>query len=217
MARLRIALIGGTGPQGRGLAYRLALAGHHVVIGSRDAQRAVTTAGELAAGSDAMQIDGAANQESTEGADLVVVAVPYEAQESTVRGLRGLEGRIVVSCVNPLAFDKSGPHTIDVPEGSAAEQTQKLQPDARVVAAFHHLAAPSLLDGEEPHDETVLVVGDDVQAKQVVIDICPAVAARGGLDAGPLRNAKQLEEFTAVLISINRIHKANSGLAVTGL
>lgn len=216
---MQIAILGGTGPQGRGLASRLARAGHDVRIGSRDAARAADTADELAAAQGgSIAVGSGSNLDVVADADLVIVAVPFEGLGPLMTSLAdALAGMTVVSCVNPIGFDDQGPHGLEVPEGSAAQQIAALLQRSTVVAAFHHLAAATLESDEPVHDETVMVCGDDPAAKRMVIELSDAVAARGGVDAGPLRNARYLEPLTAVLISINRAHKARSGIAVSGL
>lgn len=214
-----IAILGGTGPQGRGLASRLARAGHDVRIGSRDPDRAANTATELAAarGGD-ITVGSGRNLDVVADADLVIVAVPFEGLGPLITSLAdALAGMTVVSCVNPIGFDDQGPHGIEVAEGSAAQRIAGILERSTVVAAFHHLAAATLESDEPVHDETVMVCGDDPAAKQTVIELSDAVAARGGVDAGPLRNARYLEPLTAVLISINRAHRARSGIAISGV
>jgi len=218
-----IAVIGGTGPQGKGLGYRFARAGHSVVLGSRAAEKAQATAtevlGRLSAVEGAGPVTGASNAEACERADLVLLAVPYDGHDELVSSLP-LAGKTLISCVNPLAFDKRGAHglVIDGGEGSAAESAQRLQPDTTVVGAFHHVSAVTLWGEAEYLDgEDVLVIGDDVEAKTQVIELASAVTGRPGIDAGKLRLARQLEPLTAVLISINRRYKTHSGLRVHGL
>ena len=129
-----------------------------------------------------------------------------------------LAGKTVISCVNPLDFDKQGPYGLDVPGGSAAETAASLVPDAAVVGAFDHVSAVSLWGGEEYLDhEDVLVCGDDREAKQVAIELARSVTGREGVDAGALRLARQLEPLTAVLISINKRYKTRSGVAISGI
>jgi len=202
----RIAVIGGTGPQGKGLGYRWARHGHTVVLGSRAADRAEA------------DVSGATNLDALAGADVAVLAVPYDGHDALVAELAdGLAGKVVVSCVNPLGFDKQGPYGLDV-ERSAAESAAALVPDARVVGAFHHVSAPSLWGKADYLDhEDVLVCGDDEDAKAVVIELARAVVGRDGVDAGRLRLARQLEPLTAVLISINKRYKTRSGVAISGI
>jgi 8-hydroxy-5-deazaflavin:NADPH oxidoreductase len=219
----RIAVIGGTGPQGKGLGYRFARHGHTVVIGSRAAEKAVPVAAEvterLAGVAGAGEVSGAANADACTDADVVLLAVPYDGHDELVATLP-LAGKIVVSCVNPLAFDKAGPYgrVIDGGEGSAAESAQRIAPDAQVVGAFHHVSAVTLWreDGYLA-DEDVLVCGDTTEAKQVVMELARSVTGRDGVDAGRLRMARQLEPLTAVLISINKKYKTHSGVRISGI
>ncbi|WP_372729125.1 NADPH-dependent F420 reductase [Nocardioides sp.] len=223
MSTYRIAVIGGTGPQGKGLGYRFARHGHTVVLGSRAAEKAQDVAAEvterLSDVEGAGQVSGATNADACTDADVVLLAVPYGGHDELVATLP-LAGKTVVSCVNPLAFDKRGAHglVIDGGEGSAAESAQRLAPEATVVGAFHHVSAVNLWSEAEFLDhEDVLVCGDSLEAKQVAIELARSVTGRAGVDAGKLRLARQLEPLTAVLISINRKYKVHSGLRVTGL
>jgi hypothetical protein len=216
-----VAILGGTGALGRGLAARLAAAGHPVTLGSRDAARAAASAAELAAKL-APTVDvnhllsGAANSDAAATHGLVLLATPWDASGESLSELaRPLAGAVVVSAINPLGFDADGPYALQVAEGSAAEQVAALLPDSQVAAAFHHLSAPSLLKLD--HDltgEDVLVCADDDTARQAALELTTAVTGVPGIDAGPLRQARQLEAFTAVLISINKRYATRSGLAV---
>jgi len=206
-----VGVIGGTGALGRGLAVRLAAAGHHVRIGSRDPSRAGEAAALLGD-----RITGGANADVCDS-DMVIVAVPWLAHEQTIAGLRDeLEGRIVVDCVNPLGFDERGPFALSVDAGSAAEQAQQLLPGSVVVGAFHHVSAELLLDAEEL-DTDVLVLGDDRDAVTQVIALADSISGLRGVFAGRLRNAGQVEALTANLIAINRRYRVQSGIRVTGL
>jgi NADPH-dependent F420 reductase len=217
-----ISVMGGTGPQGKGLAYRFARHGHSVVIGSRAAERASAVAEEIAerlAGVEgAGEVTGAANADACADADVVFLAVPWDGHDELVASLP-LARKTVVSCVNPLAFDKRGAHgqVIDGGEGSAAERAQALAPEATVVGAFHNVSAVLLWGEEEYLDEDVLCVGDSDDGKAVAMELARAVTGREGISAGKLRLARQLEPLTAVLISINRKYKVNSGIRITGL
>ena len=214
-----IAVIGGTGPQGRGLAYRFARHGHKVVIGSRAEDRAEQTAAEVRERVPAATVSGASNTAAAGSADVVLLAVPYDGHDDLVAGLADqLAGKIVISCVNPLGFDKKGPYGLDVPGGSAAETAAALVPGARVVGAFHHVSAVSLWGPADYLDhEDVLVCGDDKEAKQVAVELARSVSGRDGVDGGALRLARQLEPLTAVLISINKRYKTRSGIAISGI
>lgn len=223
MSSYRIAVIGGTGPQGKGLGYRFARRGHTVVLGSRAAEKAVLVAEEvaerLADVTGAGRVTGASNLDACADADVVLLAVPYDGHDELVATLP-LDGKVVVSCVNPLAFDKAGPHgrVVDGGEGSAAESAQRIAPGSQVVGAFHHVSAVTLWgDRDYLDDEDILVCGDSVEAKDVVIDLARSVTGRDGVDAGRLRLARQLEPLTAVLISINKRYKTHSGVRISGL
>jgi 8-hydroxy-5-deazaflavin:NADPH oxidoreductase len=207
-----IAVLGGTGPQGRGLARRFAAAGLPVVLGSRDAGRAAETAAALGPG-----VSGADNRGAAEQGDVVVVAVPWDGHADLLRDLAEvLQGKVVVDCVNPLGFDGQGAFALPVEEGSAAQQAQALLPGSRVVAAFHHVSAVLLEDDAVERVETdVLVLGDDREATDLVQELASRVPGMRGVYGGRLRNAHQVEALTANLISINRRYKAHAGLRVT--
>jgi NADPH-dependent F420 reductase len=216
-----IAVIGGTGPQGKGLAYRWAKAGHTVVIGSRAAEKAEAVALEVAerisAEGGTPSVSGAANADAAEACDVVAIVVPWNGHDELVKTLP-LDGKTVISCVNPLAFDKQGPYGLVVEAGSAAESTAALHPGAAVVGAFHHVSAVSLWSSAQFLDhEDVLVCGDSADAKAVAISLASAVVGRDGIDGGALRLARQLEPLTAVLISINKRYKVQSGIRIGGL
>jgi hypothetical protein len=215
---LVVGILGGTGDQGRGLAYRFARAGQRVVIGSRDASRAQTAAAEIAAMPGATgSVAGAANAEAAASSDVVIVAVPWAAHADTLAPLAGpLAGKIVVDCVNPLGFDSQGPFALPVPEGSAAQQAAALLPDSRVCAAFHHVSAVLLADpAVETFELDVLVLGDDRNAVATVAALAERIPGMRGVYGGRLRNAGQVEAFTANLIAINRRYKAHAGVRIT--
>jgi NADPH-dependent F420 reductase len=211
---LVIAILGGTGEQGRGLARRFALAGNPVIIGSRSHDRAHAVAREVGMG-----VRGLANRDAAREAGLVIAAVPWEGHGELLSGLAPeLAGKIVVDCVNPLGFDKRGAYALPVAEGSAAQQAAALLPGSRVVAAFHHVSAVLLLDPEvESLDQDVLVLGDDRQATDLVQALAARIPGVRGVYAGRLRNAGQIEALTANLVSINRRYKAHAGLRVTDI
>jgi NADPH-dependent F420 reductase len=220
MGEHTVAVVGGTGPQGKGLALRFARAGRTVVIGSRSAERAEEAAAEIRhrVGT-AVDVRGLDNAAAVEAAGTVLLAVPWDGHKELVSALAPhLAGKLVISCVNPLGFDKRGAYGLSVEEGSAAEQAQQLVADAVVVGAFHHLSAVTLWeeDGLLAHED-VLVCGDDRAAKDQVIELAATITGRPGIDAGALRLARQLEPLTAVLIGINRRYKTRSGVAVSGI
>lgn len=216
---LRVALLGGTGEQGRGLGRRLAMAGHPVVIGSRDAGRAAAAAAELSTSAPGGTITGLANADAAAAAEVVIAAVPWEGHGDLLASLAGvLRGRILIDCVNPLGFDKQGAYALPVAEGSAAQQAAALLPESRVVAAFHHVPAPLLLDpAVGAIDCDVMVLGDDREATDIVIALAGRIAGMRGVYAGRLRGAGQVEALTANVIAVNRRYKTHAGVRVTGV
>ena len=211
-----VAVLGGTGPQGRGLARRFAAAGIPVVIGSRSAERAAEAASALAE-SVGGTVTGAANADAADAGDIVVVAVPWDGHGELLAELApALAGKVVVDCVNPLGFDKQGAYALPVEEGSAAQQAQALLPDSTVVGAFHNVSAVTLEDPEATTVDTdVLVLGDVREATDLVQDLCATIPGVRGIFGGRLRNAHQVEALTANLISVNRRYKAHAGVRVT--
>jgi len=220
VATATVAVLGGTGDQGRGLARRLALAGNTVVLGSRNAERAQKAAAELVeAESTGIDVRGLDNAAAAAEGDIVVVAVPWDGHRELLEGLvEPLAGKIVVDCVNPLGFDKRGPFPLEVPEGSAAQQAEQVLVDSRVTAAFHHVSARLLLDPEVAEVELdVLVMGEDRAATDVVRALADRIPGVRGVFGGRLRNAHQVEALTANLIAVNRRYKTHAGLRITGL
>ncbi|MFI6014065.1 NADPH-dependent F420 reductase [Streptomyces sp. NPDC051243] len=209
---LVVGILGGTGPQGRGLAYRLADAGQQVVIGSRNAARAASTAAAIGNG-----VRGADNATTARESDLVIVATPWEGHAELLTTLRDeLAGKIVVDCVNPLGFDKKGAYALRPEEGSAAQQAAALLPNSRVTAAFHHLSAVTLEDRQiEKIDTDVLVLGDERAATDTVQALASRLPGARGVYGGRLRNAHQVESLVANLISVNRRYKAHAGLRLS--
>ena len=205
---MRVAIVGGTGDFGRGLAKRLSAAGDDVVIGSRDAERAESAAQEL-------NVAGGPNQEVVRGADLVVLAVAAGAAVQTAKSLaRAIGSTPLLSVASELRF---GDGTVRPgSEGpSVAEQVAAVVPGP-VAAGLHSLAA-STLAGSRPPDEDALVCGDDPAAKELSLELASRLVAGRALDAGPLANARALEGLTAVIVSLNRRYKGHAGIRVTGL
>jgi NADPH-dependent F420 reductase len=212
-----IAILGGTGKEGAGLALRWAKLGHSIIIGSRDAERAKAKAAELRESANTLTIIGHTNAEAAALAELVVVALPANGLATTLPEVReACRGKVVVSTVVPLTF--GGPRLFTPPPiGSSAEEVASLLADARVVAAFHHIAAHELADADHPIDCDLLICGQDAAAKETVTQLGRSMGLRV-LDVGPLTNAGPLEGITAVLATINRRYKLkNSGIKITGL
>jgi 8-hydroxy-5-deazaflavin:NADPH oxidoreductase len=214
---VNIAILGGTGKEGAGLAVRWAKLGHSIVIGSRDAERAKAKAAELRETAKALPIVGHTNAEAAGLGEIVVVALPATGLSATLPEVReACKGKVVISTVVALTF--GGPRLFTPPPaGSSAEEVQALLPDARVVAAFHHIAAHELADAEHPIDCDLLICGQDATAKEAVTQLGRSMGLRV-IDVGALSNAGPLEGITAVLASINRRYKLkNSGIKITGL
>jgi NADPH-dependent F420 reductase len=216
--RLSLAVLGGTGDQGRGLARRFALAGHRVVIGSRAAERAEQAARDLLETlPPGARVDGADNRTAATAGDVAIVTVPWEGHRDLLRALApALAGKIVVDCVNPIGFDKQGAFALDVEEGSAAQQAAAVLPDSTVVAAFHHVSAKLLIDpAVDSLDTDVLVLGEDRAATDLVQALVGQITGMRGIYGGRLRNARQVEALTANLVSVNRRYSAHAGLRIT--
>jgi 8-hydroxy-5-deazaflavin:NADPH oxidoreductase len=219
---LVVGILGGTGPQGRGLAVRFAAAGQRVLLGSRNADRAAETSAEVAsrastAGGIEASVQGGSNADVAGAADVVVVAVPFDGHAATLAELAApLAGKVVADCVVPMGWDELGAYVLDVEEGSVAQQAAALLPDSSVVAAFHHLSAVLLEDLSQPTlDGDVMVLGDDRAATDLVQALAGRLPGMRGIYAGRLRNARQVEALTVNLVSVNRRYKAHAGIRVT--
>jgi NADPH-dependent F420 reductase len=207
-----VAIVGGTGQLGLALARRLHRAGVAVLIGSRDPARAESAAERGGLGAAA----GRANAEAVREAGLVVIAVPYEGHEPTLRALAlGLAGKPVVETTVP--YDRAA-RSVHHPEGlSAAERAQRLAPDARITAAFHTVSAAMLADPQRALHGDVLFCGDDRGAKDHAAVLIRAIGMRA-VDAGPLRNARVLEQLAVMLFGLNRRYKRpDLGITIAGL
>jgi NADPH-dependent F420 reductase len=215
-----IGVLGGTGPQGKGLAFRFAKAGHHVILGSREASKATEVAAEINARvhGDA-RVSGGTNLDAATQAEIVLVAVPYDGHAAILEELKEqLAGKIIIDCVNPLAFDAQGPHSKEIADKSAAEEAQRIVADAEVTAAFHLVSAVNLWNEDEYLEaEDILVCGNNPDAKAPVLELAKAVSGKDGIDVGPLRMARYIEPLTAMIISINKKYKAHAGIQIAGL
>lgn len=237
--REHLGLIGGTGPQGRGLAVRWARAGHVVHIGSRSRDKAERVAGEVAeraglpgpgvpAGDQSTErlpgdlptggVHGVPNDVAAEKAELIVVTLPYQAQAATLTGLADIIGdKVVVNVVNPMTFDEVGPKAVRVEAGSAAEECRELLPQARVVSAFHNVPARRLWQVDQKVDCDVLICGDDDAACQHVAGLAGCIPGVRGVRCGPLRNSAQIENMTPVLLSINKRYGIHAAIRIDGI
>ena len=219
----RIAIIGGTGEQGTGLALRWARADYEIVIGSRDAGRAAAAAAGVSAQlGGAGRVTGAQNAEAASAAPVVVLTVPFAAQVATLKEIRdGLAaGALVVDVTVPLEPAVGGRPTrvLGVWAGSAAEQAAELTPaGVKIVSAFHNVGAAALADLAREVECDVLVCGDDKGAKERLRPLVAAIPGCRYVDAGPLANSRTVEALTALLIGINIRYKAHAGVRLTGV
>lgn len=211
-----LGFLGGSGPQGRGLALRLARAGHGVFLGSRDEARGRDAAQGLAAHARGNPVEGGGNDQAAQ-ADVVFVTVPYEAQRDTLEPLAdALSASLLVCCVNALDFE-GGPHARRVEAGSAAQECAQIVPGARVVSAFHTVSAAGLLDLDAALHGDVPVCGDDPSDRERVVRLANAIGGLRGVHAGPLRHSGALEALTAMLISVNKLYATSAGVHLTGV
>ena len=216
-----LAVIGGTGEEGSGLALRWAAAGYPVLIGSRSRERAGAAAEELSSllpASNSARIGGDTNAAASAAADVIILSVPYDSQARIIEQIReGCQGKTVVSVVVPLKPPRVS-HVWRPPGGSAAEEAQaQLGDGARVVAAFQNISATHLKKLSHSVDCDILITGDDRAAKQTAIELAQAAGMRG-IDAGPLVNSSVSEGLTALLIGINIRNKVKgSGIRITGV
>jgi len=215
---MRIGIIGGTGKEGRGMALRWAHKGHEVCIGSRQAERAVECAAELAAGQGALKLSGGDNAHAVRSAEVILLSVPYAAHRATLLELAPhLEGKILIDITVPLKPPRVA--EVHLPEGhSAALEAQALLgAGTRVVATMHHISSAHLADPEHGIDCDVLTCADDKEALATVMGLVGDLGLTA-YDAGPLRNAVALEALTPVLLHLNRRYKsAGAGIRITGM
>jgi 8-hydroxy-5-deazaflavin:NADPH oxidoreductase len=205
---VRVAIVGGTGPFGTALATRLRESVHVVVLGSRDAERAVAAAQELG-------VEGAENADAVRDADLVVLATKAEATVDTARALRDAIGAApVLSVASELHFTPSG--VLPAPELQSLAERVQAEVDGPVLAGLHSLAARTL-GKEKPPDEDAFVCGDDDDAKALALELAAGLVTGRALDAGPLASARVLEGLTAVIVNLNKRYRGHAGIRVTGL
>lgn len=223
---LVVGVLGGTGPMGRGLALRLAASGQRVLLGSRDANRAVEVAQAATARATAaagggvhVSVQGGSNTDVAGAADIALVTVPYAGHAHALADLVApLAGKIVVDCVVPRGWDELGAYVLHVPEGSACQQAAALLPDSFVVGAFHHLSAELLVDLSRPTlDGDVMVVGDTREANDLVQQLAGRLPGMRGVYAGRLRDAGAVEALGNNLIAINRRYQETPGIRITGV
>jgi 8-hydroxy-5-deazaflavin:NADPH oxidoreductase len=209
-----IGILGATGPLGRGLAARWTRAGYEVHLGSRRQERADEARdGLVERGAPQDLLIAGENLAVAEAADVVVVAVPYEGQAPALPSLAdAVDGKVVCTAVVPLGFDANGPHLLDVEDGSAAHECQRLLPGARLVAGFHAVSSKRLRAVDEPVEADAMLCSDDEEAMALVAGLADAIDGLRGVPVGPLRLASQLEGQTAVVLSYNKRNRTEAGL-----
>ena len=211
-----IGFIGGTGPEGKGLAARFARAGMQVVIGSRSAERGEEVAREIAAVAGG-EVSGATNADAAAG-DIVIVTLPYTGVADTLPPLaEAIENRIVISTVVPMQFEAGRMSMIPVEAGSAAEEMKRLLPNARVVGAFQNLSAHKLFDVEQALEGDVIVTSDDREARNAVMELAGAIEGLRGVNGGNLAASRYVEGITALIVGINRAYKTEAHVKIVGV
>jgi NADPH-dependent F420 reductase len=212
-----VAVVGGTGAEGRGLAARFAQAGVQVRIGSRNLEKALEAAERMGP-----QATGHTNADAVSGAGIVILTVPLSAQVETLKSIRGsiAPGAVLVDTTVPLEIAIGGrvSRILTLWDGSAAQQAARLLPGVPVVAAFHALSAEALGKVDHPLDCDALLCGDSAEAKTAVAQLANMIPGVRAIDAGPLDNARLLESAAALLISLNLRHKVKeSGMRISGV
>jgi 8-hydroxy-5-deazaflavin:NADPH oxidoreductase len=221
MSAETIAIVGGAGELGLGLALRFATAGLQIVIGSRDETKAKEAAARVKAAVSDAKIEGLANADAAAKATVVILAVPFPAQAPILKSIKpALKSAILVDTTVPLAATVGGRPTrmLALWEGSAAQAARELVPGVPVVSAFHNVSADVLQDLSATLDCDILICGDDAAAKERVSGLVKLIPGLRPLDAGPLEMSRIVEEMTALLISLNRRYKVHhSGIRITGI
>jgi len=227
MSNQRIAIIGGTGDQGKGLALRWASAGYETIIGSRDPGRAGAASAEMrgilsASGARNINLDGAANAHAAASASIIVLTIPFAAHISTLKEIREKiqPGSLLIDVTVPLETAVGGKpaRVLGVWAGSAAEQCRELAPEGvQVVSAFQNVGADALTDLAHEVECDIIVCGDDKEAKQRVRPLVAAIPGCRYIDGGPLANSRTVEAITALQIGINIRYKTHTGLRITGV
>ncbi len=217
-----IAILGGTGPAGMGLALRWARAGENIIIGSRSQERAQEAAARIRqrAGENA-KVSGAANAEACAATDLLVLTVPFEGQAGLLKELKSAikPTSLLIDATVPLATAVGGraSRTLGVWQGSASQQTAELVPKGvTVVAAFQNCSADAM-NGDDPVECDVIVCSDDANATQLTCELAAKIPGVRGIDGGKLENARIVEQITALLVGLNIRHKGHGGIRITGL
>ncbi|MGE5597601.1 MAG: NADPH-dependent F420 reductase [Hyphomicrobiales bacterium] len=216
---MKLAFVGGTGPEGLGLAMRFAHAGHEVAIGSRSAERGEEGAAKVREAVPGAKATGGANADIVGDADVVFLTFPYSGQQPTLEAIGHLlEGKIVCNVVAPLEFQQGiGAVALNVEGKSALQEAAAQLPNSRVVSAFQNMSAEKLMELEKPIDCDVLVCGRDAEAKQVIIGLANQIAGVRGVDAGGASQSRYVEMITSLLINLNRKYKTQTSIKIVGI
>ena len=211
-----LAFLGGTGPEGRGLATRFADLEHTIVIGSRNVEKSRNVASKISTTTNS-HVLGTTNLDAANQGDIVFITVPYTAQKKLLNAIEvSLRDKIIVSTVSPIRMRRDA-ELIKVREGSAAEQAQSLLPHSQIVAAFHHVSATHLLKRMHFISGDVIVSSNYPSAKDTIIQLVKNIPNLRAIDGGMLQNARYLESLTPLLININKSYKINSSIRLDGL
>ncbi len=211
-----IAIIGGTGPEGRGLALRWAMAGHSLILGSRDEARAQDAAKSLKLLNSDIQVSGSTNRDAALKSNYVVFSIPYEGLDHAVSDLEDcLSGKLVISVIAPMDFKNGYPRALTVTEGSAAELIQFRVPDCIVTSGFQNLSAQDLLKPDRVLNGDVIICGDDHESKLITMELANSISGMRGIDGGPLGNSKTVEGLTALILYVNKQTKSRTTIKLS--
>ena len=220
---MRIGFLGGTGPEGKGLALRFAMAGHEIYIGSRDINKSQEASSQILKELKPIMpilpiIRGESNENTCRYSEVLFITVPFNAQSELVGGLKYLlANQIIVSTVVPMIFKNGKPSTIAVEEGSAAEQIQKIIPTKKIISAFHNVSAVELLNPNSIIEGDVVICGDDQKAKDVIIELTKNIKDLRAIDGGDLDSSSIIENITVLLLTINKKYKTRTNIQIKGI
>ena len=215
-----ISIIGGTGPEGKGLGLRLAMAGEKVFIGSREEPKGQEVAQQIKEieGVRNITVEGGSNFNAAKMGDIIIISTPYSGHKQTLMDYASLlKDKIIIDVVVPLSFSKGKISTLPISEGSVAEEAQEILKESSVVGAFHNVSAEDLLIPNKKMDCDVIVCSNNQDSKKTVIQLTEKILGLRGIDGGGLHNSKYVEDFTALLININKIYKTHSSIKISGI
>jgi len=215
-----ISIIGGTGPEGKGLGLRLAMAGEKVFIGSREEPKGQEVAQQIKEieGDRNITVEGGSNLNAAKMGDIIIISTPYSGHKQTLMDYASLlKDKIIIDVVVPLSFSKGKISTLPISEGSVAEEAQEILKESSVVGAFHNVSAEDLLIPNKKMDCDVIVCSNNQDSKKTVIQLTEKILGLRGIDGGGLHNSKYVEDFTALLININKIYKTHSSIKISGI